>query len=199
MHNSYLTKHKYGDRRVDGYVFQCYAKRNGVVQERWRSPEAFERWRRRVIANITRRRQVDASVRIAHAKDEARRRMNPNYKRKQTAYKNQWRQRRCSIDAGFKMLCRLRKRVWDAVRGHGKSASTLELLGTTIEGLKLQLAAGFLPGMTWDNYGSVWEIDHRVPCARFDLSEAAQQRACFHYTNLRPLWRSENRARGARL
>jgi hypothetical protein len=192
-------KHKCGDFRADGYRFQCYYNRSGKVEEKWRSPEAFQRWRRQSVLKVTRRRRDRADVRLRHAQSEARRRQDPAYKHRQTIIKRRWRERRCAVDSGFKILCRLRKRLWDAVQGHRKSAPTRELIGTSVEGLKLQIEAGFLPGMSWENYGSVWEIDHKIPCAQFDMSNEAQQRACFHYANLRPLWRGENRSRGVKI
>lgn len=38
--------------------------------------------------------------------------------------------------------------------------------------------------MWWDNYGTLWEVDHVVPVCKFDLPKEIFQ--CFHYTNLRP-------------
>lgn len=49
--------------------------------------------------------------------------------------------------------------------------------------------------MTWDNWGNDegdWSIDHILPCALFDLTDAAQQHTCFHHSNLQPLWHIEN-------
>jgi len=44
-------------------------------------------------------------------------------------------------------------------------------------------------GMTWENRGKGgWHIDHVLPYASFDLSDPEQQKICFHYTNLQPLW-----------
>jgi len=45
--------------------------------------------------------------------------------------------------------------------------------------------------MTWENHGE-WHIDHIKPCASFDLSDKKEQIMCFHYTNLQPLWGSDN-------
>lgn len=61
------------------------------------------------------------------------------------------------------------------------------------------LEARFKLGMKWSNYGKVWEIDHRLPCASFDMTDESHQRSCFHYSNLQPLFVSENRQKHAKL
>jgi hypothetical protein len=50
--------------------------------------------------------------------------------------------------------------------------------------------------MTWDNYGPVWHVDHKRPCASFDFSDPVQQRLCWHWTNLQPLFAAENLSKG---
>jgi len=45
--------------------------------------------------------------------------------------------------------------------------------------------------MTRNNYGE-WHIDHIIPCAAFNMSNEIDQRICFHYTNLQPLWAVDN-------
>jgi hypothetical protein len=53
--------------------------------------------------------------------------------------------------------------------------------------------------MSWENYGRKgWEIDHVRPCASFDLTRHEEVLACFHYTNLRPLWSVDNKRKGRR-
>lgn len=95
-----------------------------------------------------------------------------------------------------RLLNRARSRITNALKGSGKSARSEELLGCPISHLKTYLEAKFLPGMTWANHG-LWEIDHIRPCASFDLSDPAQQKECFHYSNLQPLWKPDNRRKGA--
>lgn len=75
--------------------------------------------------------------------------------------------------------------------GGSKSVKTEALLGCSIICARQHLEAQFLPGMSWDNHGE-WHIDHIRPCASFDLTDLEQQKECFHYTNLQPLWAADN-------
>ena len=52
--------------------------------------------------------------------------------------------------------------------------------------------------MSWDKINLI-HIDHIIPCSSFDLSDPKQQKICFHYTNLQPLWAVDNLKKGARL
>lgn len=102
-------------------------------------------------------------------------------------------------EIGFRLLATLRARLYQAVRrGRGVSESTKELLGCSMEQLRAHLESGFRAGMTWGNYGSFWEIDHKRPCASFDFTDPAQRRECFHWTNLQALTSFENASKGKR-
>lgn len=101
-------------------------------------------------------------------------------------------------DPNFRLVNVLRARVRGAIKNGHKSAKTMELLGCSIEEVKSHLESQFTEGMTWDNYGK-WHIDHIIPCASFDLTDPEQQKKCFHYTNLQPLWATENISKGAKL
>jgi hypothetical protein len=48
----------------------------------------------------------------------------------------------------------------------------------------------FKTEMTWENHGTVWEIDHIIPCSFFDLTKEEEQQRCYHYTNLQPLFKT---------
>lgn len=107
---------------------------------------------------------------------------------------------RLRTDTEFKLQRRLRGRLRAALKAQRgcKSQRTLELVGTDIPALRAYLEELFQPGMTWENYGPVWHVDHIRPCASFDLTDPEQQKQCFHYTNLQPLWAADNINKGAR-
>lgn len=110
---------------------------------------------------------------------------------KRKAKRNQYQIQRRKTDVNFQISCNLRSRMNRALRNNQKSGHLLEILGCSIPELKTYLENQFLKGMTWKNYGQ-WHIDHKIPCSIFDMSNPIEQKQCFHYTNLQPLWAEEN-------
>ena len=96
-------------------------------------------------------------------------------------------------DTEFKIKHLLRCRMRKAIKAMNaeKYFNTLELTGCSIPFLKEYLQEKFTEGITWENYGE-WHIDHIKPCAKFNLLIEDEQRKCFHYTNLQPLWAKDN-------
>lgn len=94
---------------------------------------------------------------------------------------------------GYKISRLLRSRIRSALKGISKSKKTMELIGCNIDFFIKYIESKFEDGMSWDNYGYYgWHVDHIIPCASFDLSDEEQQKECFHYTNLQPMWGEEN-------
>ncbi len=108
-------------------------------------------------------------------------------------YKNKY-----HADLEHRLMRISQSRIRDALKNGWKSARTRELLGCSIPELKVHLERQFRPGMTWENYGPVWHVDHIKACAKFDLTDPAQQRECFHFSNLQPLFAIENFQKGGR-
>lgn len=51
--------------------------------------------------------------------------------------------------------------------------------------------------MSWDNYGTYWELDHIIPRFKFyyESYDDEQFKQCWALSNLRPLTIKENRER----
>lgn len=93
----------------------------------------------------------------------------------------------------------LRRRLHTVVQRGYKRNSTMDLVGCSWEELKHHIETQFKDGMSWDNHGiHGWHLDHIKPCASFDLTIVEQQKECFNYKNLQPLWAKDNLIKGAR-
>lgn len=95
-----------------------------------------------------------------------------------------------------RILHNIRVRLTSAFAGKGKSKKTLSLLGCTLDIAKQSLESLFQPGMSWENYGQ-WEIDHKIPFA--SAKNLRDLENLCHYTNLQPLWKSDNRRKGCKI
>ena len=101
---------------------------------------------------------------------------------------------RTDITYRFKTVIGTRFR--QTIRGKYISQSIEKLIGCNINTLKHYLEDKFQIGMNWNNYGYYgWHIDHIIPCSSFDLTKEDEQKRCYHYTNLQPLWRYENQSK----
>ena len=106
--------------------------------------------------------------------------------------------KRYKTDLNYKLKKVLRTRMNMALGHNWTAARTAELLGASIPEVWNHLEKQFQPGMTRKNHG-LWHVDHIIPCSRFDLSDPEQQKKCFHYTNLQPLWAFDNISKGKRV
>ncbi len=120
---------------------------------------------------------------------------NRNKIKKQT---KQYTKNKLKNDISFKISHNLRCRINSALNGFTKSLNTMLLIGCEIDYFMYHIQKQFKRGMHWDNHGE-WHIDHKSPCAKFDLSKPSEQRKCFHFSNLQPLWAIENIRKGSKI
>ncbi len=117
---------------------------------------------------------------------------------------------RYKTDISFRLKRTCQKRIQAAIKRCKedldvevfKCAKTQDLIGCSISDLKIYLESLFKLGMTWENHGygdEKWHIDHIIPCSAFDLTDPEQQKKCFHYSNLQPLWQKENLLKGNKI
>lgn len=84
------------------------------------------------------------------------------------------------------------------LKGKRKPASTFKTLGCSLEYFMEYIEGMFRDGMTWDNYGEYWHLDHKKPLATFsDLTDPDQFAEAQHWSNLQPLLTHENLAKNA--
>lgn len=115
---------------------------------------------------------------------------NKENKKAINTYKREYKNNRYKTDIQFRLKENISARIRTSIKKSKslKKNRTNELIGCTIPQLRLHLESRFLPTMSWENYGTEWHIDHMKPCSSFDLTDIEQQKLCFHYTNLQPLW-----------
>jgi hypothetical protein len=85
--------------------------------------------------------------------------------------------------------------IAQSIRSGSKNGRHWEaLVNFTIEQLKDHLEKRFVMGMSWDNYGTHWHIDHVIPISahNFETPEDTDFRRCWSLKNLQPLWAREN-------
>ena len=99
---------------------------------------------------------------------------------------------RRKTDIQYRLAFNLRRRLNIALRKGYKTGSAVADLGCSIPEFKSYMEAKFKPGMTWDNYGIEWHIDHIRPLANYDLVDKDTFLQLVHYTNLQPLWAADN-------
>lgn len=111
---------------------------------------------------------------------------------RENAKKRYWRLRH---DPYFTTKRMIKNVVARMVRKAGtrKHLRSQQYLGCKFKEARQHIESQFKRGMSWQNYGKEWEIDHIMPLAAFDLSNPDHLRMASRYTNLRPLWKDENR------
>ncbi len=165
----------------------------GLMEKLWAMPETIEQRR-------ARKRLARAANPEPHR--QRRREWGNANKDRRKKYNRKWylANKQYFIDRRKNPATRIaiyyRTRVWCAIKRFcdkaSKSAPTARLIGCSIQELCQHLESQFRQGMTWENYGPIWHVDHIKPCAAFDLTKPEEQTACFHYTNLQPLFAEEN-------
>jgi len=178
-----------------------YRKRNKEKirkywQERRKNPEFINRERERQKANRLKRRE-SAQRYCEKNRGKIRIRQRNYYK----AHKKQIREK---IAGDYTI--RLHQAVSRAIRNHLKAGIKNKckwetLIGYSVEDLKKHLEQQFDEKMTWENYGSYWQIDHIIPRRVFNFGkpEDIDFKRCWALNNLRPLEKNKNQHKQGKL
>ena len=105
--------------------------------------------------------------------------------------------KRLAEDIQFRLAFQLRNRTRMAIKQGNKAGSAVKDLGCTIDFLKKYIEDKFYNGMTWNNWGTIWELDHIKALWKFDLTNPEQFKQAVHYTNLQPLTLEDHKKKTA--
>ena len=210
---------KIGTAREDGKVLALRRKNN---KGWWVTPEKFEQIKADAKKRNKKHRESNREYHLARCKKwreenkaESQKKNRERYHDNKEIYRvkhQEWlKNNRNHVNAYNRKRRRnnLQHRVSENLRAGFKQAlaaqlkssftsnASFKLLGCSFEKLKVHLEKGFKDGMSWGNYGD-WHIDHIKPLCMHDLSSEKEQADACHYTNLQPLWASENTSKGGR-
>lgn len=132
-----------------------------------------------------------------HDKKQWQRRKNdPKYKEYHNTYRREYDKMKRKNNPHYKIKVNFMRRLREVIHADSRALHTAELLGCSVEDFKAHLESQFDEKMSWENYSNTgWHIDHIVPCAYFDLTRKSHQRRCFHWSNMQPMWSTENIAK----
>jgi hypothetical protein len=78
------------------------------------------------------------------------------------------------------------------------SFSYNDVLGCTRDELKIYIIDNLQENMTLKNFGQ-WEMDHTYPISKFNFKTLDDVKKCFNYTNIKPMWKEENRKKSNKI
>lgn len=169
---------------VPGYREKRRAYNTAWVREKRADPEVSARWQARI------RRWLERPEVQAHRREYRRKYIRERMERDPDF--------RCKFLASTGMRRDLKRmRIGDVPRPKWWE----KYFGYTLAALREHLASQFSDGMTWENHGTLWEIDHIRPLSSFATPtfECDEFKIAWALANLRPLLKHQNQAKGAKL
>ena len=134
---------------------------------------------------------------------------NQKNKERRAEYNKEYRKNKYNTNLDYKFQNILRSALYRNLKRYliketnpefSYTEASSSLLGCTVEELKTHIENQFEDGMTWENWKyDGWHLDHIIPCSSFDLTKKKEQKKCFHYTNLQPLWAEDNLSKSSKL
>jgi hypothetical protein len=63
----------------------------------------------------------------------------------------------------------------------------MNYIGCNIQYFREWIEYNFTEEMNWDNYDSLWSIDHIIPVCKFDLTIENEKLNCWNWSNMMPV------------
>lgn len=199
----YHKKYRVENRdKINKYTKEYREKNRDILneyQKKWRDKnqeklkEYRKEWREEnidEIKNYHKKYQIKNREKLNEAAKE--------WRKKNKNKLNETQKQRLINEPMFRLKRNLSSRTCNAfkVKSWRKDGKTEKLLGATYEVVSNHIKSRFTKGMTWENQGE-WHIDHIIPLASA-TTEKELIELC-HYTNLQPLWASDNISKGDKI
>ncbi|MFA5340610.1 MAG: hypothetical protein WC332_02420 [Clostridia bacterium] len=93
------------------------------------------------------------------------------------------------------------RNIYKSLHGKKYGKHWEEIVGYTLDQLKNHLEKKFQNGMTWENYGKVWHVDHKIPVSVFNFKNINDLdfKRCWSLSNLQPMFAFDNQSKGNKL
>ena len=114
----------------------------------------------------------------------------PENRKKRNEYIRNYKAKKRLNDKSFVLYENLRKRIWKCLKN--KSNSSKELLGCEITFYLDWISFTMTEKMSWNNYGTYWNIDHLIPLKNFDLTKEDEAKKAFNWKNTWAMKSNEN-------
>lgn len=93
-------------------------------------------------------------------------------------------------DPFWRISKNMSKAIWECLKNNKNQLSWIKFVDYSLEELIFHLESKFKTGMTWNNYGLYWHIDHIRPLSWFNLETEFKE--AWSLNNLQPLEASIN-------
>lgn len=106
--------------------------------------------------------------------------------------------KRKRLNPYYRVSKNISKAIWESLkeRGRVKDRKWINLVNFSVEELIVHLESKFRDGMTWENYGSIWHLDHIKPLSSFSEENIME---AWELSNLQPLLKFENLSKGSKI
>lgn len=183
---SKFGKDKY---KSDGLTSKCLQCINSYYETRKNDSKFMKRKREttkkshRRLSSTSKYREYQNNYRLSRYK------LDEEYRLNCIKRSSEWRSKARRENPEIRAIDNCRRRVSLFIKRSDEKFS--KEIGCSVKEFKNHIESLFSEGMTWENYGK-WEIDHKYPLSvAFKEGPEFFAEAC-KYTNLQPLWRSEN-------
>lgn len=116
-------------------------------------------------------------------------------KAKRQARESAKRRRECPK---YRLMANAGRRMRDLIKGVNGTSKHFPF---TKEEIIRHMERQFTSGMSWENYGSYWHVDHIIPVSSFEPKsrDCPEMMACWSLSNLRPMKAFDNMSKSAKI